>query len=264
MAVLTTVIFGAPVFAGVSDAQVCEKLADEVAAKAGLPDGLLQSISRMESGRSNGKGKVRAWPWTLNQAGKGMYFDTKQEALKYLRKAVKAGVKNIDVGCMQINYRWHGDQFASLEDMIDPAQNVAYGARYLAQLAKAHDSWVEAAKRYHSSESERGTWYYAKVERIWKTIAGATASSSVAMAEAVSPEAVKAALSTTAATLASGAQDAMSAYGRLTQMLPDSALPKFEVSKTAVADADGVPTEVKRKWDKVKAFREGFKNGNSG
>jgi hypothetical protein len=81
----------------------------------------LPAIARIESGRSV-KGKRKAWPWTLNHAGKGLYFETKSAALAYLGTATAGGRTNIDVGCMQINHYWHGQEFKSLEGMIDPSK----------------------------------------------------------------------------------------------------------------------------------------------
>ena len=64
--------------------------------------------------------------------------------------AQRAGAKLIDVGCMQINHHFHARHFASLEDMLDPAQNVAYAARFLSELKKREGSWTMAIARYHA------------------------------------------------------------------------------------------------------------------
>jgi hypothetical protein len=136
----------------------CEALATEAGLRAGLPEGLLPAIARIESGRVQGR-TLRAWPWTLNHAGRGLYFDTRSEALEYLRRATRDGRTNIDVGCMQINHRWHGDAFADLSAMLDPATNVAYAVRFLAELRARHGSWAEAVRHYHSPDPERGARY---------------------------------------------------------------------------------------------------------
>lgn len=56
----------------------------------------------------------------------------------------------IDLGCMQINHRYHGDQFRSVDDMLDPRRNVDYAARFLAQLHAKHETWSMAVARYHA------------------------------------------------------------------------------------------------------------------
>jgi hypothetical protein len=148
---------------GLAAAQDCARLAAQAGAEAGLPDGLLPAISLVEAGRGNGKGGIAPWPWTLNQGGKGMYFDTREAALAYLKQAVAAGVTNIDVGCMQLNWKWHSAGFASPEDMIDPARNTRYAARFMVELHNRLGSWDVAAAAYHSTTPDRGRRYLQKV-----------------------------------------------------------------------------------------------------
>lgn len=148
---------------GLAVAQDCARLAAEAGAEAGLPDGLLPAISLVEAGRGDGQGGIAPWPWTLNQGGKGMYFDTREEALAYLKQAVADGVTNIDVGCMQLNWKWHSAGFASPEDMMDPARNTRYAARFMVELHNRLGSWEVAASAYHSTDPERGKRYLRKV-----------------------------------------------------------------------------------------------------
>lgn len=149
---------------GLAAAQDCARLAAEAGAEAGLPDGLLPAISLVEAGRGDGKGGVAPWPWTLNEGGKGMYFDTREEALAYLKEAVDRGVTNIDVGCMQLNWKWHSAGFETPEDMIDPARNTRYAARFMVELYNRLESWDVAASAYHSTDPDRGRRYLAKVQ----------------------------------------------------------------------------------------------------
>lgn len=143
----------------ISSVPNCEGMAAEVGRRAGLPDGYLPAISRIESGRQIDNTR-KAWPWTLNHSGKGLYFETRAEALAYLKKATQKGRTNIDVGCMQINHYWHGHQFPSLEQMMEPARNIEYAASYLKELYARHGSWVEAVKHYHSPDDARGSRYF--------------------------------------------------------------------------------------------------------
>ena len=152
----------APTFAAPTAPAVdCESLATAAGRAAGLPDGLLPAIARIESGRSQ-RGTMRAWPWTLNHAGQGLYFDTPAEALAYLRRATAGGRTNIDVGCMQINHYWHGQAFENLSAMLDPVTNVSYAVQYLTKLHARHGSWAEAVRRYHSPDPDRGKRYLAR------------------------------------------------------------------------------------------------------
>lgn len=144
-------------------AQDCARLAAAAGAENGLPDGLLPAISLVESGRSDGEGGIAPWPWTLNEGGKGMYFDSREAALDYLKAALERGVTNIDIGCMQLNWKWHSGGFASVEDMIDPVGNTRYAARFVVELQQRLGSWETAAAAYHSTDPERGARYLQKV-----------------------------------------------------------------------------------------------------
>ena len=66
--------------------------------------------------------------------GEGRYFPTKNEAVAAVRELQLRGIRNVDVGCMQVNLMHHGDAFESIEAALEPEINVAYGARYLAAL----------------------------------------------------------------------------------------------------------------------------------
>ena len=150
------------------DTLKCEYLAKEAEVRYGLPENILLSISRVETGYQKVDGVRRAWPWTLNAGGDSAYFQTKDAALKCLKRRVKQGVTNIDIGCMQLNFRWHKKFFKNLSDMMSPEKNVDYGARFLNRLHKRHGSWEKAVKYYHSSKSKFNIKYYKKVRAVWK------------------------------------------------------------------------------------------------
>ena len=93
-----------------------------------LPARLLGAIAEVESGRSNDKGVIRPWPWTINAEGRGQFFATKQEAVAAVRTLQASGVRSIDVGCMQVNLMYHPNAFASLDEAFDPPANALYAA----------------------------------------------------------------------------------------------------------------------------------------
>ncbi len=153
----------------VTDAGVCQRYVQVAERNERIPQGLLAAISLVESGRGMGpNGSLVAWPWTINAAGQGQYFESKEEALAETRRLIEDGLRSIDVGCMQINLRYHPDAFASLEEAFDPARNVAYGASYLRQLHRLQGSWPKAVERYHSSEDGRRADYRDKVLTTWR------------------------------------------------------------------------------------------------
>ena len=145
----------------------CEKIANRIETETNLPIHLLSSISRVEAGRKLSSGEVKGWPWSINHAGKGLYFETKKGALKYLKNAVSNGSKNIDVGCMQLNYRWHKGAFSSLDDMFDPEKNIQYAAKFVKELYGRHQNWEDVIKHYHSNKKKFNVPYYQKVSKVW-------------------------------------------------------------------------------------------------
>ncbi|MBO0165680.1 transglycosylase SLT domain-containing protein, partial [Vibrio alginolyticus] len=64
----------------------------------------------------------------------GPHYETSLESAKLKLDALLAQHgRNVDVGMMQINLRWHGDKVSSPDELLDPAKNVDVGAGYLAQ-----------------------------------------------------------------------------------------------------------------------------------
>ena len=99
-----------------------------------IPLGLLTAISFVEAGRAGSDGKVVAWPWTTNVGGESHYYDTKEQAIAETQKLLDEGTRSVDVGCMQINLRYHPTAFKSLEEAFDPATNIAYATKFLKSL----------------------------------------------------------------------------------------------------------------------------------
>jgi len=132
-----------------------------------IPNGLLQAISKVESGRKDDTGRIVAWPWTVNAAGQGYYFPTKEKAITAVRAMQLKGVKSIDVGCMQVNLYHHSHAFGTLRDAFDPGKNVAYAARFLTGLKNEHASWNRAVAHYHSANPLHHIPYRKNVLNVW-------------------------------------------------------------------------------------------------
>ena len=133
-----------------------------------IPKDLLTAIAQTESGRWDARREaVFAWPWTVTSGPDGRFFPTKAEAIEHVRRLQARGVRNIDVGCMQINLRHHPNAFPDLDTAFDPAENTAYAAQFLLGLFTAHNSWGEAIRRYHSKNSKFNRPYHDKVAGAW-------------------------------------------------------------------------------------------------
>lgn len=134
----------------------------------GVPAGLLRSVALVESGRYYAKkGEKVPWPWTINIEGEGSTYDTKAEAIAAVQQAQKQGKRSIDVGCMQINLKWHPDVFSNLEQAFAPHHNIAYAAEFLKGLKNDKGSWEEAVAHYHSATKELSNGYKKKVMSHW-------------------------------------------------------------------------------------------------
>ena len=73
-------------------------------ARYGVPTGLLQAIGLVESGRRDEvTGRREPWPWAINAEGEPHFFETKQQAVAWVRQAQSRGMQSIDVGCAQVN-----------------------------------------------------------------------------------------------------------------------------------------------------------------
>ncbi len=152
---------------------VCERATARWERISNVPDKLLQAISLAESGRwSKSQRRVRAWPWTVTSGGPGSYFATKAEAMNEVKRLQATGVTNIDVGCMQVNLHFHGHNFDTAAEAMDPDINVAYAAQFLTALKDSAASWNEAAGYYHSRTPERTSYYRGKVEKFWAALNG--------------------------------------------------------------------------------------------
>ena len=133
-----------------------------------IPKALLTAIARTESGRWDSDRKaVFAWPWTVTNGPDGKFFPTKAEAIAHVRQLQARGIRNIDVGCMQINLYYHADAFPDLDTAFDPKANSAYAATFLRGLFATYKSWGEAIRRYHSGNPKFNRPYYEKVAKAW-------------------------------------------------------------------------------------------------
>jgi soluble lytic murein transglycosylase-like protein len=126
----------------------------------------MRAVAIAESGRPVGKGQARiAWPWTVTAGGSGRYFATKAAAIAHVRALRRDGVRSIDVGCMQINLRYHPRAFESLDEAFDPERNAAYAGDFLARL---YDK-SRALAFYHSGDRVKGSRYRRRVEKLWSS-----------------------------------------------------------------------------------------------
>ena len=136
-----------------------------------LPPYLLKSISLKETGRWDNKAKESfAWPWTVTSGKWSHYFESKESAIRAVKRLQLRNITNIDVGCMQINLKYHPKAFSSLDQAFDPNSNISYAASFLKKLHRQKKSWHRSIENYHSSNPKYNYKYRNKVIEIWKSV----------------------------------------------------------------------------------------------
>ena len=129
----------------------------------GIPRGILNSIAAVES---------RHTAYAGNAKRKAHRFKTKEEAANFIKKSVREGCTNISVGCLQLHYLTHKENFFSLDDMLTIESNISYAARLLRALYDRHGNWETAIRRYHNGKAKHNTIYYLRVMRAYNAMYG--------------------------------------------------------------------------------------------
>ncbi len=143
-ALASSLCLATPAFA-VDPSGPCEKAMAAASARYGVPLAILYAVGLTETG---GAGTLQ--PLAMNAGGRSYVATSVQDGVRKLGQFRQQGVVLVDLGCMQINHRWHGERFRSAADMFDPQQNVNYAARFLAELKQQQGSWTMAAARYNA------------------------------------------------------------------------------------------------------------------
>ena len=123
----------------------CEREMARAARQHGVPLGVLYAVGLSETGR---KGVLN--PYALNVDGRTVLATDLRDAVTRFADEKRKGAKLVDLGCMQINHRYHGEKFVSVEAMFDPARNVDYAARFLKELRAREGNWTMAVARYNA------------------------------------------------------------------------------------------------------------------
>ena len=159
-------------------AGLCIDAALAAARQTGVPIQVLLALTLTETGRTDADGGLAPWAWTLNQGGDGQWFDSREQAAAQLQTALDSGASNVDIGCFQLNWHWHGASFASAEAMLDPGANALYAAQHLLALYDSGGSWGAAVSAYHSATPEHAERYMARFEPIYDGLERLAAASS--------------------------------------------------------------------------------------
>ncbi len=148
----------------------------QIAGESGVPPSLLYALALAESGRPVGPGGgLRPWPWTLNVGGKGYRFETREAAWVALAGFLAQGKRSIDIGLMQINWKYHADRLKNAYLALDPYTNLRVAAGIFRDCYRVRGDWWSAVGCYHAPSPDprarrRAERYQARVQRHWQRL----------------------------------------------------------------------------------------------
>ena len=149
----------------------CVNLFKYYETKYGIPDNLLYAMALQESGRPHAKHKIQVIsPWSVNIEGQSYYFNDKRSAIEFVIKSIKNGKRSIDVGCLQVNLKYHPNAFKTLEKAFDPSTNIDYAAQLLRAKYDKFQDWNKSVAHYHSATPNLGDKYHKEVMSIAKNV----------------------------------------------------------------------------------------------
>jgi hypothetical protein len=152
---ILVLLFSETAFSKLNYSNTCQNEINIIEKQIDIPKGLLTAIGKTESGRFKDNKNIIIWPWTINTGKKSLFFDNKLQMKNFVLNEIKKENYNLDVGCMQINLKWHGSKFKNILDVLDPMVNVSYATSFLYELHSNFGNWDEAIKRYHSSKPKK-------------------------------------------------------------------------------------------------------------
>ena len=143
-----------------------------VATEQSVPASILYALALAESGTVvDTSHHIRPWPWTLNVSGQGRFFPSRQVASAALSAELAAGRESVDIGLMQINWRYHKARLASSTRALDPYHNLRVAAEILRDCYQRRGDWWEAVGCYHApSNARRAARYQRRVLGHWQRV----------------------------------------------------------------------------------------------
>jgi len=122
----------------------------QIALEHNIPAAVIYGIALAESGHRLNKGVFKPWPWTLNVVGIPRRYPTRKAAYQGLVYYLSKGIKSIDIGFMQVNWRYHHQKLGKPWQALDPFHNIRTAAAILQQEYQNTGDWQTAMGRYHS------------------------------------------------------------------------------------------------------------------
>ena len=132
----------------------------QVARRHGIDPYILYAVALTESRKNDGPW-VTPSPWAINNAGNTFVPGNQQQAEALLNQLMNQGKRNIDVGIMQVNLRWHGHRVAKPEQLLVPSTNLEIGASVLSKAIQSVPGHLaHGIGRYYSWKNELAAIQY--------------------------------------------------------------------------------------------------------
>lgn len=146
-------------------AHICDAAASRAAFDHDVPEYVMRAMARVDTGRTQDE-LTQPWPWTVTMEGRGVWFETEQEARHYVFRKFRRGARRFSVGCFQLDYTTHAEGFTSLEEMMDPHRNAQFAARELKALFETTGNWTTAVGSFRTSELSERAEYQAQFHQM--------------------------------------------------------------------------------------------------
>ena len=141
--------------------------AEQVPRESGVPRSVLRAIRSPRRAVQGTASLPRALALDGQHGGQGhLVFPPGGMPKPMSTRNFERGARSFDVGCFQINYRWHGDAFASLEEMFDPLVNTRYAARFLGRTLRRIRGLEQGRRGISLAHSLHANRYRARFHRI--------------------------------------------------------------------------------------------------
>ena len=136
-----------------------------------VPADILYAIALTESGQHY-HGEQIPWPWALNIDGQSVFCVSQQVAVDRVSQAIRQQ-QSVDIGLMQINWRWHKQRFSTMNESLVPIKNLSAGATILYEQFEQTNDWWEAVGRYHDPGQDTASLdsaqrYRERVRQHWR------------------------------------------------------------------------------------------------
>lgn len=143
-----------------------------IARESGVPAPLLYAVALTESGQSSlSQSHWRPWPWTLNISGRGTYYASRYAAWLALQRALGDEEISVDIGLMQVNWRYHHQALGTPWQSLDPYHNLRVGAAILKRCHSPDVGWWDSVGCYHApNHLVRAQHYRERVRGNWRAL----------------------------------------------------------------------------------------------